>query len=123
MVASAGDYDYGITYPAASPYVTAVGGTALARDPGTGRGWSETVWSDGNGSGTGSGCSLYEPKPAFQNDTGCANRSVADVAAVAAPNPGVSVYQTYGAGGWSVYGGTSASAPIITGAYAAAGTP
>jgi N-acetylneuraminic acid mutarotase len=122
IVASAGDYSYGVAYPAASPYVTSVGGTALSRDPGTARGWSESVWNDARG-GTGSGCSLYEPKPGFQVDTGCANRSVADVAAVAAPSTGVSVYQTYGAAGWSVYGGTSASAPIIAGVYAAAGTP
>jgi hypothetical protein len=33
------------------------------------------------------------------------------------------VYQTYGASGWSVYGGTSASAPQIAAVYALAGTP
>jgi hypothetical protein len=35
----------------------------------------------------------------------------------------VAVYQTYGASGWSVYGGTSASAPIVASVYALAGTP
>jgi hypothetical protein len=48
---------------------------------------------------------------------------VADVSAVADPATGVSVYQTYGGSGWDVFGGTSASAPIIAGVYAAAGTP
>ena len=122
VVASSGDGDYGVSYPAASPYVTSVGGTALTRDAGTARGWSESVWNNAYG-GPGSGCSLYEPKPAFQTDSACAKRSVADVSAVADPVTGVSVYQTYGGGGWAVYGGTSASSPIIAGVYASAGTP
>ena len=122
VVASSGDSGYGVSYPAASPYVTSVGGTALTRDTGTARGWSESVWNDNYG-GPGSGCSAYEPKPAFQTDTACANRSVTDVSAVADPATGVSVYQTYGGGGWAEYGGTSAASPIIAGVYASAGTP
>ncbi|WP_456243101.1 carboxypeptidase regulatory-like domain-containing protein [Streptomyces chiangmaiensis] len=118
MLVSSGDSGYGVSYPAASQYVTAVGGTSLVKDSGTARGWSESVWG-----GAGSGCSQYEPKPSFQQDTGCANRAVADVSAVADPNTGVAVYQTYGADGWAVYGGTSASAPIIASVYAAAGEP
>jgi hypothetical protein len=35
----------------------------------------------------------------------------------------VAVYDTYGGSGWAVYGGTSASSPIIAGVYALAGTP
>lgn len=123
IVAAAGDYGYGVSYPAASPYVTSAGGTTLVRDPGSARGWSESVWNDGTGNGaTGSGCSLYEPKPPFQTDTGCANRTVADVSAVADPNTGLAVYDSSD-GGWVVIGGTSASAPIIAGTYADAGTP
>ncbi|MCA1218812.1 Kelch repeat-containing protein [Streptomyces sp. 8L] len=118
VVASTGDYAYGVAYPAASPYVTSVGGTLLSRDGDSARGWSEAAWAD-----AGSGCSLYEPKPAFQQDTGCAHRAVADVSAVADPATGVAVYQTYGNTGWSVYGGTSASAPIIASVYADAATP
>ncbi|MFG3102498.1 carboxypeptidase regulatory-like domain-containing protein [Streptomyces sp. NPDC048182] len=122
MVASSGDHGYGVTYPAASRHVTAVGGTALRRTTTGTRGWTESVWRNSQG-GTGSGCSAYEPKPAFQSDTGCARRTVSDVAAVADPLTGVAVYQTYGGPGWAVMGGTSASAPIIAGVYAAAGTP
>jgi N-acetylneuraminic acid mutarotase len=122
VVASSGDSNYGVAYPAVSPYVTSVGGTSLVRDSGTARGWSESVWNR-NGFGPGSGCSLYEPKPAFQTDTGCDKRTVADVSAVSDPATGVAVYQTYGGGGWQVYGGTSAASPIIAGVYAAAGTP
>ncbi|MDX3098025.1 carboxypeptidase regulatory-like domain-containing protein [Streptomyces sp. ME19-03-3] len=118
VVASSGDFGYGVSYPAASPYVTAVGGTSLTADSGTDRGWSERTWA-----GAGSGCSLYEPKPAFQKDTGCQNRSVADVAAVADPATPVAVYQTYGGSGWAQFGGTSAGSPIIAAIYAGAGTP
>ncbi|MGW5353488.1 carboxypeptidase regulatory-like domain-containing protein [Streptomyces sp. NPDC004031] len=122
VVASSGDDGYGVSYPASSQYVTSVGGTSLTADAGSARGWSESVWNNAYG-GPGSGCSLYEPKPAFQTDTACDMRSVADVAAVADPVTGVSVYQTFGGGGWAVYGGTSASSPLIAGVYAAAGTP
>jgi hypothetical protein len=119
VTASTGDSGYGVEYPAASPYVTAVGGTSLRRDSSS-RGWTESAWS-----GAGSGCSRYEAKPSFQSsvNTGCAKRAVADVSAVADPNTGVAVYQTYGGSGWAVYGGTSASAPIIASVYALAGTP
>ncbi|MFJ3762981.1 carboxypeptidase regulatory-like domain-containing protein [Streptomyces sp. NPDC090080] len=115
VTASTGDFAYGVGYPAASPYVTAVGGTTLTRVPATPRGWTESAWSY-----AGSGCSRYEPKPAFQHDTGCDHRAVADVSAVAQD---VAVYQTYGDGGWTEYAGTSVSAPIIAAVYADAGTP
>jgi len=116
ITASTGDSGYGVSFPASAPTVTAVGGTRLTRSATT-RGWSETAWS-----GAGSGCSSMFAKPAMQSlvATGCANRAVADVSAVADPNTGVAVYH---AGGWGVYGGTSASAPIIAGVYALAGTP
>jgi subtilase family serine protease len=122
VTVSAGDGSYGAQYPAASKYVTAVGGTALKRDSST-RGWSESVWYTSATEGTGSGCSAYDTKPTWQTDTGCANRTVSDVSAVADPATGVAVYQTYGGSGWAVYGGTSASSPIIASVYADAGTP
>jgi hypothetical protein len=102
--------------------VTAVGGTALTTAANS-RGWSESVWHTSSTEGTGSGCSAYDPKPSWQTDTGCAKRMEADVSAVADPATGVAVYDTYGGSGWAVYGGTSASAPIVAGVYALAGTP
>lgn len=122
ITASSGDSGYGVEYPAASQYVTAVGGTALKRDSSS-RGWSESVWSTSATEGGGSGCSAYDTKPAWQADSGCAQRTVADVSAVADPATGVAVYQTYGGSGWSVYGGTSAASPIIASVYADSGTP
>jgi subtilase family serine protease len=125
ITVSSGDSGYGVEYPAASRYVTAVGGTTLSHAS-TARGWSETAWS-----GSGSGCSAYEPKPSWQTDSGCAKRTVADVSAVADPNTGVAVYdsncnflgQLLGQcfTGWGVVGGTSASSPIVAGVYALAG--
>ncbi|MEU5047530.1 putative Ig domain-containing protein [Streptomyces griseorubiginosus] len=122
ITVSAGDSAYGAEYPATSQYVTAVGGTALSTSSNS-RGWTESVWKTSSTEGTGSGCSAYDPKPSWQTDTGCSKRMEADVSAVADPATGVAVYDTYGGSGWAVYGGTSASAPIIAGVYALAGTP
>ncbi len=107
---SSGDSGYGPSYPAASQYVTSVGGTTLFTNP-----RSEIVWS-----GSGSGCSLYENKPSFQKDTGCSKRTIADVSADADPNTGAAIYDSL-AGGWFKVGGTSLSAPLIAGVYAQAG--
>ncbi|SDJ04845.1 hypothetical protein SAMN05444157_1461 [Frankineae bacterium MT45] len=115
ITASTGDSGYGVSYPASSPYVTAVGGTSLSVASNA-RGFTETAWA-----GAGSGCSTLASQPTFQLGvaTGCTKRAVADVSAVANPNTGVAVYN----GGWGVYGGTSASSPIIASVYALAGTP
>ncbi|MEU5097802.1 S53 family peptidase [Streptomyces sp. NPDC020996] len=124
ITVSAGDSGYGAEYPAASKYVTSVGGTALSTSSSTTRGWTETVWKTSSTEGTGSGCSSYDAKPSWQTDTGCTKRTISDVAAVADPATGVSVYDSYGiTAGWYTFGGTSASAPIIAGVYALAGTP
>ncbi|WP_210592484.1 S53 family peptidase [Streptomyces sp. GESEQ-35] len=123
ITVSAGDAGYGAEYPAASKYVTSVGGTQLAASSGT-RGWTESVWNTSSTEGTGSGCSSYDAKPSWQTDTGCGKRMISDVSAVADPATGVSVYDSYGVtAGWYTFGGTSASAPIIAAVYALAGTP
>lgn len=101
-------------YPAASPYVTSVGGTSLSQ---SGTSWSESAWPY-----DGAGCSRYEPRPRWQKNTGCATRSTVDVAAVADPQTGVSMYDS-AAGGWLVAGGTSAGAPIVAAAYALSANP
>ncbi len=113
VTVSSGDNGYGVSFPASSPHVTAVGGTSLQRSSTT-RGWSETAWS-----GAGSGCSSVYPKPSWQTDAGCSKRTVADVSAVADPNTGVAVYgpASRNRSAWMVFGGTSVGAPLIGGVY------
>ena len=124
ITASAGDDGFGVQYPAASRWVTSVGGTHLAHSSNK-RGWAEKAWGPpGTGRGaTGSGCSRFEGRPAWQHTPACHRRTVADVSAIADPNPGVIIYDTYQDGGVMVIGGTSASAPIIAATYALAGRP
>jgi len=118
ITAAAGDDGAGVSYPAASQYVTSVGGTTLKKAPHTSRGWKETPWSGG-----GYGCSAYEPEPSWQTayTTGCTSqRSDNDVAADANPETGVAIYDSYDQGGWLEVGGTSVSSPIIASVYALA---
>jgi subtilase family serine protease len=128
VTVSSGDGGYGVEYPAASQYVTAVGGTNLQRASNA-RGWTESVWSNSSTQGAGSGCSAYDPQPSWQTAVSalaavCSRRAVADVSAVADPNTGVAVYDStsyLGQSGWMVFGGTSVASPIIGSVYALAG--
>jgi hypothetical protein len=122
IIASAGDEGYGVSYPASSPYVIAVGGTALRKEEKNARGWIEEVWGKAeHGEGTGSGCALKEEiKPIWQHDTGCKDRTDNDIAAVGAESTPVSAYDTYEEPGWLNVWGTSVSAPIIAGIEAQA---
>ncbi len=137
---SAGDSGTGAAYPATSPNVTAVGGTTLNVTGNATTGYtrsSEAIWT-----GTGSGCSAYEPAQAFQTTftgfpTGCGHRAEADVSADANPSTGVAVYDSCGdawsyyfmpapcrsssSGYWQQFGGTSVAAPIIASVFALAG--
>ncbi len=119
VTASTGDGGYGIESPASFDSVVAVGGTSLKKASGV-RGWTETAWS-----GAGSGCSTKNSKPTWQTSvTACSGKVNADVSAVADPNTGVAVYDStsyQGRKGWQIYGGTSASSPIIASVYALGG--
>ena len=116
ITASTGDSGYGVQSPASFPTVVAVGGTSLTRSSTT-RGWTESAWS-----GAGSGCSTINAKPSWQTAvTQCAKKANADVSAVADPKTGVAVYDStayQGSSGWMVFGGTSASAPVVASVYA-----
>ena len=108
--ASSGDNGAGVEWPACSPNVLGVGGTSLVISTSTGSISSETAWN-----GSGGGISQYEARPAYQSSvTNASGRAVPDISYVADPYTGVSVYFTdpaTGAGGWYVFGGTSAGAP------------
>jgi subtilase family serine protease len=131
IFASSGDYGWNdidlyrtypgagsASFPATSPDVTAVGGTSLNSTAPR----QETAWGDWEGflEGAGSGCSSVVPKPAWQTDSDCLTRFVADVSAEADPSTGVAVYDTYppDGTGFEIVGGTSAASPIMAGVAA-----
>ncbi|MFF1869350.1 protease pro-enzyme activation domain-containing protein [Kitasatospora herbaricolor] len=99
-----------VDFPASSPHQTGVGGTNL-KVSGTSYS-SESAWSTAGG-----GVSTVFGKPSWQTGTGVTGtmRTVPDVASNADPASGFAIYTT---GGWQVYGGTSAAAPLWSG-YAA----
>jgi subtilase family serine protease len=125
-VASAGDFGGGMKncggpqQPCSLATVICVGGTQLVHAHNA-RGWAETVWNDlalsscsGSCGATGSGCSTVVNKPSWQTDIGCRKRSETDVSADASVLTPVAVYFR-GLGGWTAFGGTSASTPMISG--------
>jgi len=109
--ASSGDDGAGVSWPAASPNVVAVGGTSLKFKT-NGLLLSETAWS-----GSGGGVSNFEPEPSWQVNykikKAAGHRAVPDVAYNADPYSGFSVYRSTGQSknGWYDLGGTSAGAP------------
>ncbi|WP_206670989.1 protease pro-enzyme activation domain-containing protein [Streptomyces sp. CB01881] len=99
-----------VDFPASSPHQTGVGGTNLKV---SGSAYSsESAWSTAGG-----GVSTVFAKPSWQTGTGVSGtmRTVPDVSSNADPASGFAIYT---AGGWQVYGGTSAAAPLWSG-YAA----
>ena len=127
--ASTGDFGYNGLFPPwpqVLPSVVAVGGTELSQSPNGS--WNEAVWDAG-----GSGCSAGLTPPAFGQPASISNlcngsRASADISAVADPQTGVAVYDTYAPSShepfeWIVVGGTSASSPLVAGLYARAGVP
>jgi kumamolisin len=116
-----------VNFPATSPYVLSVGGTALTK---AANGASEIVWFDGDGlrkdggGSTGGGVSAnFTPPPAWQtslnipsvNPNATPGRIVPDVAANAAGSTGYfMVAQREG----QVSGGTSAATPLWAGLLA-----
>lgn len=111
FIASAGDGGAPPSYPAVSSNVLAVGGTSLYLNSSGGYS-GESAWS-----GSGGGVSAYETQPSYQRgfvSQSSTQRTSPDVAYVADPNTGMSVYDSYGTSAgspWLQVGGTSAGAP------------
>jgi kumamolisin len=120
-----------VNYPAASPWVTGVGGTNVhlsaantIADPAT----DQVVWDDEPTlvGATGGGVSSF-PRPAYQNGAQFnAHREVPDVSMLADPLPGYEIYCTAaectnasgGSNPWGSVGGTSAGTPLLAGGFA-----
>lgn len=123
ITASTGDrgFNGGIhqSWPSNLPSVTAVGGVTLPVD-GPATAW----WAAGSGCETRFAAATGQSAPAT---AACGHhRAAADVSADADPATGLAVYDTYAPSsgepyGWTIVGGTSASAPYIAGLYARAG--
>ena len=107
-----------LSYPAVSPFVTAVGGTRLTLGKGNVR-VSETVWNDsayGENDAGGGALSRREPRPAYQDGFVPQNhRAVPDVSALADIVPG---WPDVLDGTLLPVGGTSGSTPFIAAATA-----
>jgi subtilase family serine protease len=107
-----------LSYPAVSPYITAVGGTRLTLGPGNTR-VSEVVWNDsvyGEQAAGGGGLSRRQPRPAYQDGFNPQDhRAVPDVSALADIVPGwpVVINSTL-----QTVGGTSGSTPLTAAATA-----
>lgn len=123
ITASTGDNSWfaGPQAPADFQTVVAVGGTSLYPFNNS-RKWMETGWTY-----AGSSCSKFINSPSWAKSAKCPDgkRPLADVSAVADPYTGVLVYQSYpfpkSQAGFYVYGGTSASSPIVAAMFGLAG--
>jgi kumamolisin len=107
-----------LSYPAVSPFVTAVGGTRLTLGKGNTR-VAETVWNDsvyGRSAAGGGALSHREPRPAYQDGVNPQNhRAVPDVSALADIVPG---WPDVIDSALQPVGGTSGSTPFIAAATA-----
>jgi kumamolisin len=104
-----------VDFPASSPFVIGCGGTNLQATGATIT--SETVWGNTNDGATGGGVSNVFPKPSYQSGIfpKQSHRCVPDVAGDADPSTG---YKILVDGVHSVFGGTSAVAPLYAGMFA-----
>jgi subtilase family serine protease len=124
-------------WPASSPWVTAVGGTALAVGADNTRvfetGWGTSDYSCSTTTlactrsgwlyGAGGGVSQIFAKPSYQSSLNVSGRAVPDVAALADPQTGLLVGQTQTFPDGTYYdeyriGGTSLASPIFAGLMA-----
>ena len=132
------------SWPASSPWVTAVGGTQLQYGwtwapssdvPFTATGFNpayfnyttggnkEAVWNETwLPAATGGGGSVIYPRPTWQPASVGNHRAIPDLSWNAAVNGGVLVYTSFFPAttrvGWHIYGGTSASSPQVAGLVA-----
>ena len=121
------------SWPATSPFVTAVGGTRLNLNASGARNGLDAAWNDtysvavnnfffGNDGpnplATGGGKSAYYGRPGYQNGVGNVTgnqRGIPDISMSASCSVAVNVFETFtgGQGGWTASCGTSESAPMF----------
>lgn len=127
-----------VGYPASSPRITAVGGSAIGLSSNATRvftaGWEDTLWSQPSRTsltgiqrvppapwnpqmGANGGNSKLFARPSWQPSTLGSMRAVPDVSALAAPSTGMQVYSS---GRVQTVGGTSLASPIVAAMVGAA---
>ena len=125
----------GASFPADSPYATAIGGTSLEVPSGSG-GNAETGWGNNQSllsfaknsvvdppiisgfvGGAGGGESTIFAKPSWQKSVAGTNRQIPDISAVADPYTGAAFVE---GGAIGSIGGTSLSCPIFSAIWAIA---
>ncbi|MGH7736632.1 MAG: S53 family peptidase [Candidatus Tyrphobacter sp.] len=102
-----------VNWPAASPYVTAVGGTTLLTDN-AGAYQGEAAWYSGSG-----GISQFEASPSWESTQPLSGsfRGVPDIAMDGDLQTGMDLYLS-DQSGWTVIGGTSLASPLAAGTWA-----
>jgi subtilase family serine protease len=119
-----------VSFPASSPWVTAVGGTNVALDAGNNIA-RQVVWNNSPAlpDAGGGGYSRLFRRPRYQRGfTRVRHRVVPDVSVLADPYPGYLIYcsarpgclNRFNSDPWTPFGGTSAGAPLLAGAFALA---
>jgi DNA-binding beta-propeller fold protein YncE len=120
------DLNLAVNDPASQPDVTGVGGTTLTA---LGPVPTESAWNDNNHyslDATGGGISQEFAMPSYQQALGVVSgssgapcgrgstpcREVPDVSGNADPYTGYVIYDSLSDGGWTAFGGTSASTPL-----------
>jgi subtilase family serine protease len=107
-----------LSYPAVSPFVTAVGGTRLTLGAGNTR-VAEVVWNDsvfGASGAGGGGVARLQPRPAYQDGANPQDhRAVPDVSALADVVPG---WPDVISSALQTVGGTSGATPFVAAATA-----
>ncbi len=116
-----------VSYPASSPWVTAVGGTNVNLNAANQLS-GQIVWNDApfNLSAGGGGVSRLFGRPSYQRDfVAPSRRGVPDVSLLADVLPGYDIYCTAadcarasGGNPWIAVGGTSAASPLLAGGFA-----
>jgi subtilase family serine protease len=117
-----------ISFPASSPFVTAVGGTNIALNAAN-QMTASVVWNDGPGQAAagGGGNSILFGEPSYQDAfQASTHRETPDVSLLADLAPGYEIYCTAksqpcsATHGWLFIGGTSAGTPLLAGGVALA---
>jgi subtilase family serine protease len=118
-------FEEAISFPAADPLVTAIGGTDLNADAVSGQYISQSAWNESSifNKATGGGYSAFYPQPVYQRGVtnSTSGRAIPDISLNASVNGGVIAFDSDLSTGRitiSIMGGTSVATPELAGIIA-----